>query len=326
MDKQLIRLASLIFLIAFFFLGCQALPPLRPRPSTSMPSAASPRQSPTPCQTGLTWAYGSVPPEFVPKVEKAMTASGLQGSVEASTFGENDGCGQYHVRNVDYRFTVNVPDLAANDELASKAGSVLEIAQRFVPESTAPSLGKLQLTFASAQGLCNWAYESGAWTFQSSSLGSADDCQVPVSRETEQMAQILNEVALDLVCETSSVRADVLRAELECERPEGAVADRYLVTIKISTGTLDYAETCFHGWRASEYNLTGQDPMTVTEGTNTYYERDRSFQWVSNGKLFYLLERIKGGPDVTLPEGTRETLYQRALQAGLIAGEGSDCP
>jgi hypothetical protein len=254
-----------------------------------------------------------------------MTASGLQGSAEASTFGENDGCGQYHVQDVDYHFTVNVPDLTANDELASKAGSVLEIAQRFVEESTAPNLGQLQLTFVSAQGQCGWAYESGAWTFQSSSLDSSSACQVPVSPETEQMAQILNQVALDLACETSSVRADTLRAELECERPEGAVADRYIVTINISTDQLEYAETCFHGWRASEYNLTGEDPMTVTEGTNTYYERDRSFQWASNGSLFYLLELIKGGPDVTLPEGTRETLYQRALQAGLIPGEGSDC-
>ena len=326
MDKQFIRLASVIFLIAFFFSGCQALPRLGPRPSTVMPSPASPRESPTPCQTGFTWAYGSVPAEFVPRVQQAMTASGLQGSVEASTFGENDGCGQYHVRNVDYRFKVDVADLAANDELASKAGSVLEIAQRFVPESTAPSLGKLLLTFVSAQGQCGWAYESGAWTFQSSSLDGLDFCQVPVSPETELMAQVLNDVALDLTCASSSVRADTLRAELECERAEGAGPDRYLVTINISTGPLDYAETCFHGWRASEYNLTGEEPMTVTEGTNTYYERDRSFQWTSNGKLFYLLERIKGGPDVTLPEGTRETLYQRALQAGLIPGEGSDCP
>lgn len=308
----------------FLFLGCQAISSPASLPPTFTPSpAASLDESPTPCLGAYTWAYGSVPPEFVPRVQEAMTASGLEGSVQASTFGENNGCGEYLVKDVDYHFTLNVQNLEANEDLATKATSVLEIARRFVDESSAPNLGHLQLTFLSGDQQCDWAYESGAWTFQSGNVANGAACQVPTSAESERMAEVLADLAVDLACETSTVKADTLHAELECERPEGQ--DRYIVTVNFSAGNLDYAEACFHGWRAREYNLTGDEPMTVTEGGSTYYERDRSFQWSASGTLFSLLERIKGGPDVTLPADTREKIYLRALQAGLISGEGSDC-
>jgi hypothetical protein len=252
-----------------------------------------------------------------------MTASGLEGSVQASTFGENNGCGEYLVRDVDYHFTLNVPDLEANDDLAANAGNILEIARRFVGESSAPNLGRLRLTFVSADGQCNWAYESGAWIFGSGTLASGTACQAPTSAESRQMADSLTLLAADLACETSTVRADTVHAELQCERHAGD--DLYTVNINIGSGELDHAEACFHGWKASQYNLTGEAPMTVNEGGKTYYEWDRIFQWTSEGRLFYMLERIKGGPDVSLPADTREKLYQRALQAGLIPGEGTDC-
>ena len=66
--------------------------------------------------------------------------------------------------------------------------------------------------------------------------------------------------------------------------------------------------------------------MTVTENGNSYFERDRSFQWTANGILFLIFERIQGGADVTLPTGTRKQVYLRALQMGLIPGEGTECP
>ena len=315
--------AGMILLITALLLGCAVIPKQALPPTFTPSPAPQLDESPTPCLGAYTWAYGSVPPEFTPRVEEAMKASSLDGSVQASTFGENNGCGQYLVKDVDYHFTLSVQDLEANEDLAGKAASVLQIARDFVDESSAPNLGKLQLTFQSGDRGCDWAYESGAWTFQSGNVESGTACQVPTTAESRRFEEALTLLAVDLGCETSNVKADALHAELACERHEGA--DLYLVTINLSLENLDFVDACFHGWNASLYDLTGEAPMTVSEGGNTYYERDRNFQWSANGTLFSLLERIKGGPDVTLPPDTREKVYLRASQAGLIPGEGSDC-
>jgi hypothetical protein len=66
--------------------------------------------------------------------------------------------------------------------------------------------------------------------------------------------------------------------------------------------------------------------MTVTDSSGTYYERNRIFQWSADGVFYELFERIKGGQDVTLPSEPREQAFERAIQAGLIRREGSDCP
>jgi hypothetical protein len=253
-----------------------------------------------------------------------MAASGLEGSVEASTFGENNGCGQFLAKDVDYVFTVRVESLEASDDLASKASSVLDIATRFVDESLAPNLGKLQLVFQAKDGQqCVWFYGTGAWSSGSPDGEGFIDCPAPISAESQQMADALTDLSVDLACETSAVTATTQQAVLECERPEGE--NRYIVTVAIRLNEQGYDGACFHGYKAFESSMTGDEPMTVTENGNTYFERDRSFQWTANGVLYELVERIKGGPDVTYPPDTREVVYQRAVQAGLIPGEGSDC-
>lgn len=277
------------------------------------------------------WANGSVPPEFISRVQDAMRASGLEGSVEVSTFGENDGCGEFHAKDVDYAFTVRVQSLEASEDLASKASAVLDIAMRLVNTSPAPNLGKLQLTFQSENGeQCGWSYSAGAWNSGAPGAGPGPGdftlCPAPVSEESQHLAEALNALSVDLACETPTMRTNALEAVLECERPEGN--NRYVLTVTLRLNGQGYGieGSCFHGYKAFEFSSTGDEPMTVTDGANSYFERDRTFQWTAAGILYDLFERIKGGPDVAFPPDTGEKVYQRALQEGLISGEGIDCP
>jgi hypothetical protein len=219
---------------------------------------------------------------------------------------------------------VRVQSLEASEDLASKASAILEIARRLVDASPAPNLGKLQLTFQVEDGQqCQWSYSEGAWNSGDSGADNFTVCPAPVSVESHRMAEVLNALSIDLGCETSAVIANALQAVLECERPEGD--NRYIVTVTFRLNGQGYEGACFHGYKAFEFSSTGDEPMTVTDGTNSYFERDRTFQWTANGILYDLFERIKGGPDVIFPLDTAERVYQRALQEGLIPGEGSDC-
>jgi hypothetical protein len=272
----------------------------------------------------FTWAYGSLPPEFITQVQDAMKTAGLEGSVRASTFGENDGCGQYHARDVDYVFTVRVQSLEAGEELASKASAILDIARRFVEASPAPGLGRVQLVFqAEDSRQCRWSYEDNAWNSGAAGVNNFSVCPAPLSAETERLSAVLADLSVDLTCETSTVIANALQAVLECERAQGN--QRYILTVTFRLNGQGVESSCFHGYKANEFSMTGDEPMTVIEGENSYFERDRSFQWTANGVLYELFERIKGGPDVTLPLDTPERVYLRAVQAGLIPGEGNDC-
>ena len=314
---------SVLLIFMTIALGCEMVPPPVTVPPTLIPSPnLPPTFTTTPC-FGYNWAYGTVPPEFIDQLQEAMTASGLEGSAQASTFGENDGCGTYHAMSVDYVFTVQVQSLESGTELANTAASVLEIALRFVKESPAPNLGHLQLNFQSGEQGCRWGYDSGAWNSGPPLGANGFTCPAPISEESGRLKEALTALSVDLACETSSVTANTLQAALECERPEED--DRYIVTVTFTLNGRVYEDACFHGYKAHEFSSTGDTPMTVTDSSGTYYERDRIFQWSAEGVLYELFERIKGGQDVTLPLEPREQVFARALQAGLIRGEGNDC-
>ena len=312
---------GIFFILNAITLGCSAVFPLGVVPTTPTPSPASP---PTPCNGPYTWAYGTVPPEFIGQLQEAMRAAGLAGSAQASTFGENDGCGGYHAMAVDYVFTVQVESLGSGTELASVGERVLEIATRFVNASPAPNLGHLRLVFRSGDQECQWGYGAGAWNSVPALTTSGVACPAPTTAASQRLADALNALSVDLACETSTVTTDTQQAALECERPEGE--NRYIVTVTFRLNGQGYEGACFHGYEAFESSPTGDTPMTVTDSNGTYYERDRSFQWSAGSVLYELFERIKGGQDVTLPPDTRERVFTRALAAGLIEGEGNDCP
>jgi hypothetical protein len=290
------KLIAIILTISFSVIACEMIPvpvteppaPIVPVPTATPTPASIPDGIPTSCMGGWTWAYGSVPPEFITQVQDAMTASGLDGSVQASTFGENDGCGAYHAMSVDDVFTVRV-------ESQEEGGQQ-----------------------------CQWSYNEGAWNSGGTGEGNFTVCPAPVSDESQRLTEVLNALSVDLACETANVTTNSLQSVLECERPEGN--NRYIVTVTLRLNEQGYEGECFHGYKAFESSMTGDEPMTVTEGTNTYFERDRSFQWTANGVLYELFERVKGGgPDVNYPPDIRDKIYQRALQDGLIPDEGNEC-
>ena len=322
---------GVILMITLILLGCAAVsspasraPTFIPSPTTTLAASAALNGSPTPCIGFYMWAYGSVPPEFITQVQDAMRIAGLEGSVQASTFGENDGCGEYHAKDVEYVFTVRVQGLGLSDDLTSKASAILDIARRLVEVSPAPNLGKVQLIFQAEDGReCQWFYQDDAWNSGAPGAGNFTVCPAPLTAETERLSRVLADLSVDLGCETSAGTANALQAVLECERPEGD--HRYILTVTFHLNGQGVEGLCFHGYKANEFSMTGDEPMTVIEGANSYFERDRSFTWTANGVLYGLVERIQGGPDVSLPTDTPETVYLRAVQARLIPGEGNDC-
>ena len=333
MTRSLAALSRLgvILVIPLILLACDAVSspvPLAPTfissPTTTPTASAALNGSPTSCIGFYMWADGSLPPEFITQVQDAMRTAGFEGSVQASTFGENDGCGEYHAKDVDYVFTVRVQSLDASEELASKASAILDIATRSVAASPAPGLGRVQLIFQAEDSRgCQWFYEDDAWNSGVPGAVNFSVCPAPVSAESERLSDVLADISADLACETSTLTANALQAVLECERPEGD--HRYILTVTFRLNGQGYEGSCFHGYKANEFSMTGDEPMTVIEGETSYFERDRTIQWTANGVLYGLVERIKGGPDVTLPLDTREKVYLRAVQAGLIPGEGNDC-
>jgi hypothetical protein len=317
MIKTRVAAAILVafLLMALIASGCVATPTTAP--------AATVTPTPTPCAGGYTWAYGSVSPEFIDQVQEALVAAGLNGSVKASTFGENDGCGGYGAMEVDYEFTIQMKRLDVGSDLANTAASVLDIAKRFVDASPAPNLGNLSLVFQANDKRCTWVFRDGAWNGIDPHDPNEVACPVPTSDESQKLVDMLNVLSGDLACVISDVKANDLEAVLTCERPEGN--NRYSVTVKLRLNGEGYNLTCFHGYPATETNVTGDAPMTVSENGNQYYERDRLFQWTAQGILYEITERVKGGLDVTLPPDAREKVFARALQAGLISGEGNIC-
>jgi hypothetical protein len=301
----------LLSFLTFFVVGCQSRIP------TATQNLAS-------CQGPYTWAYGAVSDEFINRVQQVMQAGGLDGSVQAGTFGENNGNCGYGAMAVDYVFTVRVQDLETAAGLAEIGVQVQQIALRFVDESPAPNLGNLSLVFRSGDRQCNWTWGEGAWNADEPSDPGEVLCPVPVSPESQRLADALNALSEDLTCETSTIETNNRQSVLECERPEGQ--NHYLVTVTMQLNGQGYDETCFHGYQAFGSSVTGDTPMTVTDSSGSYFERDRSFEWTADGIFYELFERIKGGQDVTYPGDTREKVYQRAVQAGLIPGEGNDCP
>jgi hypothetical protein len=168
-----------LVLIALVVGGC-TIPPLLPAPTVTV-AAPPATAAPTACGGPWTWAYGRVTPEFVDQVQEALAAAGLTGTVEASTFGETDGCGAYHAMSVDYVFAVQVESLDASDELEGVGAQILEIARRFVEAGPAPNLGHLVLTFEADGQRCRWSYDAGAWSASTSPGSTWVTCPVPIS-------------------------------------------------------------------------------------------------------------------------------------------------
>ncbi len=267
----------------------------------------------TPCMTAYSWAYGSVPPEFIERVQQAMKNAGLDGTVKASTFGEDNSCDGYDAMEIDYTFTVNTPDLGAGDELARIGNSIVTITQNCADPCPAPNVGILNLIFQSPDQSCKWDYDGDAWNALTANEAGSITCPAPISPESRRLMAVLGDLSKDLACETSSITANTNQASLYCTR--GTVGkDFYEVTVMIQLHGHGLDLGCFHGYKSLTNDTVNMDN-----------ERDRSTVWTANGLVFTLMEKITGGPDLAFPQDTNEKLFARAVQAGLVPGEGQDC-
>lgn len=281
--------------------------------------------TPTNCNGPYTWAYGTVSAEFLTQVQQAMQAQGLTGSLTAGTFGEQNGDCGYGAMAVDYAFTVEVEDLGQGADLTDKAAKVLGIAMDGLDLGMASNLGNLSLLFQSEGGQCFWFYREGAWNAGQPTSEHETYCPVPPSAESQALEEALETLPGELGCESSSITTNEIQSVLVCERAEGQTLYKLTTTLRLNED-LGYVTSCFHGYTVYEADYTGEAPMSVTDSSGTYYERDRTFEWLVDTLLVTLYEQVMGGQDVEFPAGINEQVYQGLLQTGLIPGEGSLCP
>ena len=272
-----------------------------------------------------TWAYGTVSPEFITQVQQAMQAQGLTGSLNAGTYGEQNGNCGYGAMSVDYSFSIEMSDLEQGSDLAENASKILVIARQFVIASPAPNLGNLSLVFQADNKRCSWVYRDGAWNANQPSDADEVLCPVPASAESQALEDALGLLSIDLSCGTSSITTNDIQSVLVCERPEGQNRYKLTATLRLNN-PLGYANTCFHGYDAFESSSTGDTPMTVSDSSGTYYERDRTFGWNIDSLSIDLFEQIMGDQNVAYPAGVNEQVFRTLIQAGLIPGEGTQCP
>ncbi len=127
---------------------------------------------------GFIDALGTVSPEIENQVQTAITSAGLDGAALVSTNGDNDGCGNYHVRAIDFDFTLNVTSFDSS-VLSASAAKALEIADSFAQKpETAPNLGNVHVTFQSDGLKCTWGYTEGTWRAFKPFDANEADCPV----------------------------------------------------------------------------------------------------------------------------------------------------
>jgi len=144
---------------------------------------ATPSLSPTTahksCNGPYVWDYGTVPPEFITRVESAMKSAGIEGTVQAGTYGEDNGDCGYAAMSVDYTFTVQTASLDKSAELAHIGASILEIARHCADPCPAPNLGNLHLIFQAQGQECHWGYGEGQWHALPGNAPNDITCPVP---------------------------------------------------------------------------------------------------------------------------------------------------
>lgn len=147
-------------------------------PPTETVAAATitPDPSPTPenCNTGWNWASGTAPAEFAQAVQGMMVTAQISGTVNVSTFGENDACGRYHAMSTDFAFTVPVPDPVAETSVAPLAETLLQLAQTANQSENrpAPNLGNIEIAFENASQRCYWRRSGNEWNTRCEAVGN----------------------------------------------------------------------------------------------------------------------------------------------------------
>jgi hypothetical protein len=110
-------------------------------------------------ECGQPWqqTYGPGSPAFERQVAQVLATAGITATVRTSTFGETEGCGEFHIAALDVLVTAQARDLADQNALGVLAARI-DTAVRQIHEQArvAPNLGNFAIVFESGGATCRW--------------------------------------------------------------------------------------------------------------------------------------------------------------------------
>jgi len=106
----------------------------------------------SPIATGCAWTqvyHIDVPSEIREQAQQQFGATGLEGSLQVSGYGELNSCDQqFHLAAVDFEFTLPVADLHDQQTMAARAAQVVPIPQQVVEGKPIVASGKVTVRYS----------------------------------------------------------------------------------------------------------------------------------------------------------------------------------
>jgi hypothetical protein len=108
----------------------------------------------TPMNCAWTWASGAVPPAVDGRAQEMFAATGVEGKLVTSGFGENNSCDGFGLMAVDFEFQLRAADLRDQPVLAAMAAKVEPIPKQATQGQT--NVGNVRIRFDVADAFCWW--------------------------------------------------------------------------------------------------------------------------------------------------------------------------
>ena len=142
---------ALSLLILLTLSGCRLVSSL-----TYVPPAPTP--TPTPEYCAWTWAYGDGSADFDRTLTKKLAEKGITASVNSSSYGEVNSCGNtYSAMALDVKLEVKMDTLADQVLLAKTSEEILSLLKDNLAVSQINNLGNVNLSFITQDGhTCYW--------------------------------------------------------------------------------------------------------------------------------------------------------------------------
>jgi hypothetical protein len=148
--------AFILLAIAVLLVACGP----SPRIGSTATVVAAPSPTPTAVKTPCPWVEnpGPPPPEVEKRAQQAFASTGLTGTLVVRGAGEW-ACTEFHLRNVDFEFTLLVSDLKDQNALKAIAAQVQDIPKQALQNQS--RLGSLRIRFKADKQFCWWNVEKG---------------------------------------------------------------------------------------------------------------------------------------------------------------------
>ncbi len=150
----LIKRIVLSLLILLTLTGCKLVSLINPTEFTPTPT-----ETPASENCFWTWAYGSGSTEFDKTVSEQLTAKGVSATINSSSYGEVNSCGNtYSAMALDVKVEIKVDNLADQELLARISDIVFTALKENLAISQVNNLGNVNLSFITPEGyVCYWS-------------------------------------------------------------------------------------------------------------------------------------------------------------------------